>query len=105
MTHAINLVITIILTLVELVLEAIGVADACLASLMTSAGLPPNLQSAVLIVVALLLVVFAIRLLGGVFGALLVVLLLLLIAHQLMPGMQVPHSMLPANWQPGSVHI
>jgi hypothetical protein len=34
------------------------------------------------------------------------VLLVLLIAHRLVPGMQVPPSMLPPGWmQSGSVHI
>jgi hypothetical protein len=106
LTHAINFVLSIIFTLAELVLEAIGIADAFLAALMTSAGLPPNLQIAVLIVVALMLVVFAIRALGGVFSVLLIILLVLLIAHRMFPGMAIPHSMLPAQWpKAGSVQI
>ncbi len=106
MTHAIHFVLSIILTLAELVLEAIGIADAFLAALMTSAGLPPNLQIALLIVVALLLVVFAIRALGQVFAVLLIILLLLLIADRMFPGMAVPHSMLPTKLQQsGSVQI
>ncbi len=105
MTHAIDLVITILLTLAEWVLGAIGVVDAFLAALMTSAGLPPNLQILVLIIVAVLLVLFAIRLLGPILSVLLIILLILLIAHRLVPGMQLPHGMLPATWQSGSVHI
>ncbi len=106
MTHAINFVLSVIYTLAELVLEAIAFADAFLAALMTSAGLPGTLQIAVLIFVALLLIVFALRALGGVFAVLLIVLLILLIAHRMFPGMQPPHSMLPPNWLPsGSVHI
>jgi hypothetical protein len=106
LSHAINLVLSIIFTLVELVLEGIGFIDALLAGLMTSAGLPANLQVALLIVVAIMLMIFAIRVLGGIFSFLLIVLLVLLIAHRLVPGMQVPPSMLPPGWmQSGSVHI
>ena len=106
MTHAINFVLSIIFTLIEFVLGAIGVADAFLAGLMTSAGLPPNLQTAVLIVVAVLLFIFAVRVLGRVFAFLILILLVLLILHRVFPGMQMPHSMLPANWQQsGSIHI
>ncbi len=106
MQHAINFVVSVILTLAQLVLEAIGIADAFLAALMTSVGLPPNLQIVVLIVVAVMLIVFAIRALGGVFAFLIIVLLLLLIVHRLVPGMQVPHSALSPNWlNSGSVHI
>ncbi len=93
------------MTLVGLVLEAIGIIDAFLAALMTAAGMPPNVQLVVLIVAALLLMVFAIRVLGGIFGVLLIVLLMLLIMHRLLPGMQLPHGSLPAELQQlGTVH-
>jgi hypothetical protein len=64
-----------------------------------------ELQILVLVVVAIMLVVFAIRLLGPILSFLLIILLILLIAHRLVPGMQMPHSLLPGNWQNGSVHI
>jgi hypothetical protein len=105
-THAINFVLNIIFTLIEFVLGAIGIADAFLAGLMTSAGLPANLQTAVLFVVGLLLFIFAVRVLGRVFAFLILILLILLLLHRVYPGMQIPHSMLPANWQQsGGVHI
>jgi hypothetical protein len=105
-THAINVVISIIFILAGFVLEAIGVADTFLAASMTAAGVPPQLQIAVLILVALLLMVFAIRVLGRVFGALLIILLVLLIAERLQPGLHMPRSLLPGQWpQFGSVHI
>jgi hypothetical protein len=105
-THAINFVLSIIFTLAELVLEAIGVADVFLAGLMRGAHVPPNLQIAVLIIVALMLVAFAIRTLGRIFAVLLIVLLVLLIADRMHPGMAIPHSLLPPQWlQSGSVHI
>jgi hypothetical protein len=95
--HAINTITSIITLLFGLVMEAIGAVDAALAALMTSAGLPPNVQVIVLIVVAILLIVFAIRVLGGVFGVLLIILLILLVMHRLMPGMQLQHAALPAG--------
>ncbi len=92
MNHAIETISAIIVTLFGLVMEAIGTVDAALAALMTSAGLPPNLQVIVLIVVAVLLIIFAIRVLGGVFGVLLIVLLLLLVMHRLVPELNGAHS-------------
>jgi hypothetical protein len=90
-THAIDTITAIIMMLFGLVMEAIGIVDGALAALMTSAGLPPDVQVIVLIVAAVLLIIFAIRVLGGVFGVLLVVLLILLLMHRLVPGMQAPH--------------
>ena len=66
---------------------------------MTSAGLPPNVQVIVLLVVAILLIIFAIRVLGGVFGVLLIILLILLVMHRLVPGMQLQHADLPGGQQ------
>jgi hypothetical protein len=104
-THAINLVVSVILTLAGLVMEVIGIADAFLAALMTSAGIPPDIQIIILTAVAVLLVIFAIRSLGGVFSVLIIILLVLLVLHRVVPGLQVPHLNLPANLQaPGSVH-
>jgi hypothetical protein len=92
LNHAIETITAIIMMLFGLVMEVIGVVDTALAGLMTSVGLPANLQVIVLLVAAVLLIIFAIRVLGGVFGVLLVILLLLLIVHRLVPGMLVPHS-------------
>jgi hypothetical protein len=89
--HAIDTVTSIILALFGLVMEAVGVIDGALAALMTAAGLPPNLQVIVLLLVAVLLIIFAIRLLGSVFGVLLILLLVMLIVHRL----QVPHAVFP----------
>ncbi len=91
MTHAIDTITAIIMMLFGLVMEAIGIVDGALAALMTSVGLPPDVQVIVLIVAAVLLIIFAIRVLGGVFGVLLVVLLILLLMHRLVPGMQSPN--------------
>ncbi|HEY1857302.1 hypothetical protein [Acidocella sp.] len=86
MTHAINLVVSAILTLAGLVMELIGVIDGFLVTLMTSVGLPPLLQVLILIGVALWLVVAAFRVLGRVFALLILILVVLLLVHWMMHG-------------------
>ncbi len=102
MAHAINTITSIIMMLFGLIMEAIGAVDGALAALMTSAGLPPNVQVIILLVVAILLMIFAIRVLGGVFGVLLIILLLLLVVHRLAPGMQLQHAEISPSQQQSS---
>jgi hypothetical protein len=103
--HAIDLIIFAILTLAGLVMDFIAFVDSFLASLMTSAHVPPNAQIILLVVVAVALVVMALRALGGVFGALIIVLLVLLLVHQSFPKMQVPQAHLPGGFAvPGQIH-
>ena len=104
MTHAIDLVIFAILTLAGLVMDFIGLVDGFLASLMTSAGIPPNAQIILLVVAAVLLIIMALRALGGIFGALIIVLLVLLLMHRSFPKMEVPQAHLPAGLNiPGQI--
>ena len=90
MTPAIDFVLTLILRLVAAIMAVIGVIEVALRRLLVQAGVNGELQSAVLIVVAILLIIAAIRLLGGVFGLLITVLLILLIVNLLMPGFHIP---------------
>jgi hypothetical protein len=90
MTSAIDFVLTLILRLVAAVMAVIGVIETELRHLLVQAGINGELQSAILIVVAILLIIAALRLLGGVFGVLITVLLLLLIVNLLMPGLHFP---------------
>ncbi len=90
MTAAIDFVLTLILRLVAAVMAVIGVIEAALRRLLIDAGIHGELQSAILIVVAILLIIGALRLLGGVFGVLITVLLLLRIVNLLMPGLHFP---------------
>ncbi len=99
MTHAIDVVLSVILLLCGLVLSAVGFVDAFLAALMTKAGIGGQAQTLILVVVAVLLVVAVLRRLGGVFGGLLVILLFLLVLRWAMPGLHVPAARLPAGWQ------
>ncbi len=90
MTSAIDFVLTLILRLVAAVMTVIGVIEAALRRLLVQAGINGELQSAILIVVAILLIIAAVRLLGGVFGLLITILLVLLIVNLLMPGLHIP---------------
>lgn len=103
MTHAIDLVIFVILTLAGLVMDVVAFVDGWFASLMTAAHIPQNAQLVLLLVVAVVLVVMAVRALGGIFAGLIVILLLLLLVHQAFPGAQIPQAHLPAGmhvpWQ------
>jgi len=107
--HAIELVISAILFLCSFVLEAVGVVDGVLGSIMTRIGVPPGAQIALLLGISVILVVFAIRKLGMLFAALIIVLLVLLLMHKALPGITVS----PPNIQivppaapaaPGTVH-
>ena len=97
MTHAIDVIIFIILTLANLVMAFIAFVDSLLSALMTSAGIPPNAQAILLVAVAILLVILAVRALGGLFGTLIVVLLVLLMLHALFPKLTVPQGHTP-DW-------
>jgi hypothetical protein len=101
MDHAINLLLAAILTLAGLVMEAVGVADSFLATLMTRLGVPPNAQIILLVVAAIWLTVMAFRLLGRVFAALIIVLLLLLVIHRMVPHADHPGQPTPA----GAIHV
>ncbi len=105
MTYAINLIILTIMTLADLVMVFIGFIDGILAALMSSAGIPPNVQLILLAVAALILVVYALRAFGGIFAGLIAVLLVLLVLNKAFPGMHLPQGHLP-SWltPPAQLH-
>jgi hypothetical protein len=103
MSHAIDLVVSAILTLAGLVMAVVGAIDGFLVTMMSAAGLPPLLQLLILIAVAVWVVVMALRLLGGVFAVLLLILFVLLLVHWVMPGSG-PHPG-PGLHIPGTMQI
>lgn len=105
MTHAIDVIVSVILALVALVMQFVAYVDGLLARLMTSAGIPADLQTILLVVVAAVLIVAAIRVFGRILAALVVILLVLLLINKLDPGLTVPHGHPPA-WLhvPGQLH-
>ncbi|HQT47479.1 MAG TPA: hypothetical protein PLY97_09680 [Acidocella sp.] len=96
MTHAINLIIFIILSLANLILAVVGFFDGLLAAVMSTLGIPPNAQLILLAVAAVLLIVYAVRALGRIFAALIIVLLVLLMLARVFPHMTVPHGHVPS---------
>ncbi|WP_284946255.1 hypothetical protein [Acidisoma cladoniae] len=90
MNDAIDFVLTLILRLVAAVMTVIGAVDDFFRHLLIQAGINGQLQSAILIIIAVLLMIAALRLLGGVFGVLITILLVLVVLHLLMPGMHIP---------------
>jgi hypothetical protein len=94
-THAIDLLVVMILALAGLVMGAIGFLDGLLAAAMQAVGIPDNAQTVLLAVAAIALIVFAVRALGRVFATLIIVLLVLVLVHKIFPGMQVPQGQTP----------
>jgi hypothetical protein len=92
MDHAINVITSVIYALAGLVMQFIAFIDGLLIGLMNDVHIPPQIQTILLVVVAIALVIMAIRLLGGVFAALIVILLLLLVLHRVDPGLGMTHG-------------
>ena len=67
-------------------LGVFGVIDVFLRRALTQAHVPENVQSLVIVAVAVLFIVAVLRLFGGFFRILLIVLLILLVLHVLLPG-------------------
>ena len=63
-----------------------GVIEGALRQALGSLGVPGNVQSIVILVVAILFIVAVLRLFGGFFRILLVLFLILLVVHILLPN-------------------
>jgi hypothetical protein len=74
----------------NLLVAGIIAVEAWLRGVMTGAGLPEQLQSVVLIVIAVLLVVSCLRLFGGLIRIAVVLILLLVALHFLAPMIPPP---------------
>jgi hypothetical protein len=106
MSHAIDLVVSAILTLAGLVMAVVGAIAGFLATVMSAAGLPPLLQLLIIVAAAIWVVVVALRLLGGVFALLLLILFALLLVHWVMPGSAGHwHHPGPGMHIPGTIQI
>ncbi len=85
MTNAMTLVLNAIFTLYAMVMRVVGVVDGALAAVMTGAGIGPQHQVMLMLVVTAALVLFVLRALGGLLGWLVFLLLILLLMHRIMP--------------------
>jgi hypothetical protein len=94
MNSAINLIVSGIIALCETVLRVLGTIDVALGRAMTQAGVTPQHQALVLLVVTVTLIVLALRLLGGLLGLLVIVLLVLLLVQGIAPHARMPAPLL-----------
>ncbi len=87
--ETVNRVLESLLALLTLlggrVLEAIVAVETWLRGLLSSLGIPPQIQTAVLIAVAVVLILAVLRLFGGLIRVAVVVILLLIVIHVLVP--------------------
>ena len=96
MSNAINVIVSVILAIAGLVMDFVAYIDGLLARMMTAIGIPANVQTILLVIVAALLIVLAVRLFGRFLAALIVVLLVLLLISKIDPGLTVPQGHPPA---------
>ena len=85
-----NGLLSLIVELGTFILGLFEALDHGLRRLLTQSGVPGDVQTAVLVVVAILFFVAALRLFGGVFRVLIVLLLLLFLVQLVLPGLHVP---------------
>ncbi|HQT89676.1 MAG TPA: hypothetical protein PK677_14200 [Acidiphilium sp.] len=95
MSGAVNIIVSFIWAIIGLVMSFIAYIDALLAGMMTSIGIPANVQTILLIVVAISLIVLAVRLFSRLIAALIVVLLVLLLINKIDPNLVASHGHQP----------
>jgi hypothetical protein len=78
------------LAIAEFIMRWIGYLDAAISHVMILAGLGPERQTELLLVLTVVLVVLALRVLGGLLGWLTLIVLLLLLLHHIVPGILPP---------------
>jgi len=82
-----------IVALCYFVMHYVGIVDDALKRLGNQAGLDPQRQLYVLLVLIVVAVVLAMRTLGGFLGWIVLLLLLLLLLHRVVPGADTPAGM------------
>lgn len=73
--------------LIAFLVNIFGVVETALRQLLNQLGVPGNVQSIVILVVAILFIVAVLRYFGGIFRILIVLFLILLLLHILLPNM------------------
>jgi hypothetical protein len=84
-THLIDQLIGILAWLYAIVMSVFSALETWLRATLTTAGVPPNLQTIILIVVGVGFLLLVVRALGGIVRIILVVLLLLLLLQVFRP--------------------
>jgi hypothetical protein len=90
MQQAMDFIEHLIFGLLALIMTGIAAIEIFLRGVMGHAGVGGQMQSIVLIVVAIFLIIAALRAFGGIIGLLVTVFLILLMMHVLVPGLHVP---------------
>jgi len=85
LTEALNNLLALVISLGNLIVEAIVAIELWLRAQLGTAGVPPAVQTIILVALALLLVVGAFRLFGGLVRVAVVIVLALIVIHILMP--------------------
>ncbi len=89
-THALDALLQLLNQLGRLLLAAVVAIELWLRTQFTLLGLPPVIQTALMVGVAVMLILAALRLFGGLIRVAVVVLLLLVVIHVVLPIM--PHQ-------------
>jgi hypothetical protein len=99
LNSAIELFITGIFALCAMAMQVIASADDVLGEVMDNAGIDPQHQVFILLIVTVMLVILALRVMGGLLGWLVLAVLILLLMHRIVPGMVTPDHFYQAQNQ------
>jgi hypothetical protein len=89
-TRAINALLQLLIQLGHILLDGIVAIEVWLRTQLAMFGLPPAIQTAVMVAVAVVLILAALRLFGGLIRVAVILLLLLVVLHVLLPIIQHP---------------
>jgi hypothetical protein len=87
-THVINTLLQLLISLGNVIVAGIVAIELWLRAELGHFGLPPNVQTIILIALALLLILGSLRLFGGLVRAAVVLVLILIAIHILLPILQ-----------------
>jgi hypothetical protein len=87
-TRAISTLLQLLIQIGDLILAGIVAVELWLRAQLSLLGLPPAIQTVLLIALAVVLILAALRLFGGLIRVALVLVLLLIIIHVLLPIIQ-----------------
>ena len=83
--HVASTLLQLLIQLGDLIVAGIVTIELWLRAQLAQFGLPPNIQTAILVVLAALLIIGALRLFGGLIRIAVVLVLILIAIHILMP--------------------
>jgi hypothetical protein len=87
-THVVNSLLQLLIDLGNLIVAGITAVELWLRGLLTQAGVPADIQTVILLAVAVVLIVGSLRLFGGLIRVAIVLVLILIAIHIVMPLVQ-----------------